>query len=75
MRGAGAPRPVSGSPSNQSQLTQGGCSDVRGWVVVLARMAGWRPSKRQPLPGNEVLWRACVQLQMMVRVLQAARAP
>lgn len=49
--------------------------DVRAWVVALARMVGWRPSKRQPLPGNEVLWRACVQLQMMVRVLQAARAP
>ena len=49
--------------------------DARSWVVVLARMVGWRPSKRQPLPGNEVLWRACVQLQMMVRVLQAARAP
>ena len=49
--------------------------DIRSWVVVLARMAGWRPSKRQPLPGNEVLWRACVQLRMMVRLLQAARAP
>ena len=49
--------------------------DIRSWVVLLARMAGWRPSKRRPLPGNEVLWRAFVQLQMMVRVTQAARAP
>ena len=49
--------------------------DIRSWVVLLARMAGWHPSKRQPLPGNQVLWRACVQLQMMVRVTQAARAP
>ena len=49
--------------------------DIRSWVIRLARMAGWHPSKRQPLPGNEVLWRACVQLQMMVRVIQAARAP
>ena len=31
-------------------------------------MAGCHPSKRQPLPGNEVLWRACVQWQMMMRV-------
>ena len=49
--------------------------DIRSWVVLLARMAGWRPTKRQPLPGNEVLWRACVQMQTMVRVTQAARAP
>ena len=49
--------------------------DIRSWVVLLARMAGWQPSKRRPLPGNEVLWRAFVQLQMMVRVTQAARAP
>ena len=49
--------------------------DIRSWVVLLARIAGWRPSKRRPLPGNEVLWRAFVQLQMMVRVTQAARAP
>ena len=49
--------------------------DIRSWVVLLARMAGWRPSKRRPLPGNEVLWRAFVQLQTMVRVTQAARAP
>ena len=44
-------------------------------VRLLARMAGWHPSKRQPLPGNELLWRACVQLQMMVRVMRAAPAP
>ena len=48
--------------------------DIRSWVVLLARMTGWHPSKRQPLPGNEVLWRACVDLQTMVRVTQAARA-
>ncbi len=49
--------------------------DIRAWVMLLARIAGWRPTKRRPLPGNEVLWRACVQLQMMVRGAQAARAP
>ena len=49
--------------------------DIRSWVVLLARIAGWQPSNRRPLPGNEVLWRAYVQLQAMVRVTQAARAP
>jgi hypothetical protein len=49
--------------------------DIRSWVVLLARMAGWHPSKRSPLPGNQVMWRACVQLQTMVRLMQAARAP
>ena len=49
--------------------------DIRTWVVMLARMAGWRPSKRSPLPGNQVMWRACVQLRTMVRLMQAARAP
>ena len=32
--------------------------DIRSWVVLLARMAGWHPSKRSPLPGNQVMWRA-----------------
>lgn len=49
--------------------------DIRSWVVLLARMAGWHPSKRSPLPGNQVMWRACVQLRTMVRLMQAARAP
>ncbi len=31
-------------------------TDIRSWVVLLARMVGWRLSKRQPDPGNEVLW-------------------
>ena len=49
--------------------------DIHGWVMLLGRMAGWRPSKRHPLPGNEVLWRAYVQMQGMVRFWQATRAP
>ena len=49
--------------------------DIRNCVVLLARIAGWQPSLRRPLPGNEVLWRAYVQLQMMVRVTQTAGAP
>ena len=49
--------------------------DIPSWVVLLARIAGWQPSMWRPLPGNEPLWRAYVQLQMMVRVTQAARPP
>ena len=49
--------------------------DICSRVVPLPEEVGWHPSKRQPLPGNELLWRACVQLQMMVRVTQAAHAP
>lgn len=40
-----------------------------------ARMKGWRPSKRQPLAGNEVLWRAHVRLQRMVLGMQTLRGP
>ena len=50
-------------------------SDIRSWVVLLARMVGWRPSKRQPMPGNEVLWRAYVRLQTMVLGMQTLRGP
>ena len=50
-------------------------TDIRSWVVLLARMVGWRPSKRQPLPGNEVLWRANVRLQTMVLGMQTLRGP
>ena len=50
-------------------------TDIRSWVVLLARMVGWRPSKRQPYPGNEVLWRAYVRLQTMVLGMQTLRGP
>ena len=49
--------------------------DIRTWVILLARTTGWRPSKRRPLPGNEVLWRAYVSLQHMVRLYRASRPP
>ena len=32
--------------------------DIRTFVVDLARLAGFRPSKRQPLPGTEKIWQA-----------------
>ena len=39
---------------------------IRTWVVWLAMTSGFRPSKRQPLPGNTVLWRACEILGRLV---------
>ena len=50
--------------------------DIRGWVVRLARIAGFRPWKRQPLPGNQVLWKAwkIVQICVLHEEARAARA-
>ena len=59
-------------PPEQGRLFR---TDIRSWVVLLARMVGWRQSKRQPLPGNEVLWRAYVRLQTMVLGMQTLRGP
>ena len=49
--------------------------DIRIWVKLLGRMAGWRPSKRRPLPGNEVLWCAYERMRGMVRFWQTTRVP
>lgn len=49
--------------------------EIGSWVVLLGRIAAWQPSIRRPLLGNEVMWRAYVQLQTMVRETQADRAP
>ena len=48
-------------------------ADARGMVLAMAHMAGWYPSKRRPMPGNEVLWRANRKLQPMVETLQGLR--
>ena len=32
--------------------------DIRGWVVMLARILSWQPRKRRRLSGNDVLWKA-----------------
>ena len=50
-------------------------ADIRSWVVWIARTVGFRPSKRRPLPGNEVLWRAFVKMQTIVWFKQLARPP
>ena len=48
--------------------------DIRGWVVRLARLAGFRPWKRQPLPGNQVLGKAWQIVQICVLHEQARTA-
>ena len=40
-------------------------------VVLVARLAGFLPSKRQPLPGNEIVWRGYKKLRLMARTIQA----
>ena len=39
----------------------------------MARLAGFIPSKRQPLPGNEMMSRGYKELRLMVRTLEAYR--
>ena len=50
-------------PSERGRAPPG---DIRTWVLLLARTAGFRPSKRRPLPGDAVLWRAYAALQRAV---------
>ena len=49
--------------------------DIRGWAVRLARIAGFRPWKGQPLPGSQVLWKAwqIVQIGVLREQARAAR--
>ena len=47
--------------------------DIRSWVVSLARVVGFRPSKQRPLPGIEVLWRAYVKIKTIVWFNQSRR--
>ncbi|MDE0105624.1 MAG: hypothetical protein OXN89_24870 [Bryobacterales bacterium] len=47
--------------------------DIRTWVVWLARTSGFQPSKRRPLPGKRILWRAYVNLQKQLRVWRMMR--
>ncbi len=49
--------------------------DIRTWVVWLAMTVGFRPSKRRPLPGNTVLWRACADLGRLVQYEQGRPGP
>ena len=42
-------------------------SDIRTTVVNLARVAGFRPTKRQTLPGDTVVWKAWQIIKPMIR--------
>ena len=42
-------------------------ADIRTTVVNLARLSGFVPSKRQPLPGDEQIWKAWGVFKSMVR--------
>ena len=50
--------PSTAADGRARQTVRNGHKRHKSWVVLLARTVGWRPSKRRPYPGNEVLWRA-----------------
>ena len=60
---AAAAAPGAGAPA------AGRHSQLRG---APGAHGGVHPSKRRPLPGNEILWRAWLDLQRSVRMLEAA---
>ena len=60
-------------------------TDVRRWVLLLAHTVGWRPSKRQSFPGDDVLYvcmcafrrwcAACERHQVLDRDYARCRTP
>ena len=49
-------------------------TDIQTTVVNLARVAGLRPTKRQPLPGDAIVWKAWQVIKPMVRWEEARTA-
>ena len=47
--------------------------DIRTAVTDIARLVGFRPTKRQPLPGNEKLWNGYVKLKQSSIMYRAIR--
>ena len=47
--------------------------DIRTFVVDLGRLAGFRPSKRQPLPGTKKTWQAMARLKSHTKAFLALR--
>ena len=47
--------------------------NILQYVVDLARLAGFSPTKRQPIPGTRKLWQAETQLMISVQAYQAMR--
>ena len=46
---------------------------IRQFVVNLARIAGFTPTKRQPVPGTKKLWQATVSLMYAVKTYEAMK--
>ena len=44
---------------------------IRWWVLRMASMVGFHPSKRRPAPGNEKMWQAYRLMRAMVRGIEA----
>jgi len=47
---------------------------IRQYVIDLARLAGFSPTAKQPLPGTRKLWQAETQLMMGVHTFEAMNA-
>ena len=47
--------------------------DVRTFVVDVGRLAGFIPSRRQPLPGTVKIWQGYGYLKAYVQIYQALR--
>jgi len=46
-----------------SAVSQQNLPTVRSFLVALARLGGFRPTRRQPLPGEQSLWKGLRQFQ------------
>ena len=46
---------------------------IADFAVNIARIAGFIPSKRQPMPGTRKLWEGCVTLSPFVEHRRAMR--
>ncbi len=47
---------------------------VREYVVGLGRAVGFRPTRRQPVPGTKILWRATQKLMHTVQAINSYKA-
>ena len=57
-----------GSHARKHQTPDPERQTIRQTVINLGRLAGFQPSKRQPLPGNIKLWQGYVLLKPAVRI-------
>ena len=61
------------APSDE-QSSRPPAKDIRSAVIDIGRLAGFLPSKRQVLPGRELVWRGCDNLRTMTWVYEMAEA-